>query len=410
MSPSNTSDHDKSASELEDEVNQERRKVASTIDALQEKISVGGIVDQIMGAVTEHGGDVGRNVGRTLKNNPLPLALTGIGLAWLMASSNSPPPSSRSRYDDDELYGDPRRYRRVDPYDDRYDDVTAYPPTGSTTSTGTVGSHPTSYATGTRPAGYTSAGGTTSTATSSSSGSGIKDAVQDRAASAKSAAASARDTVADRAASARDAVRDGAQSASDTVRDGAHSAGEAIRDGSHRIGESVSRAGEEVRYRAGRAGDRAAQMGRSARDGFDTMMYEQPLVIGALALAVGAAIGGALPRTRREDELMGEHRDRFLDQAEAAAMDQVEKGRAVADRVVEETRTMADEAAGTVDANTPDGRSMVDKAEAVVRESGERLKSAAVDEANKQNLGKVDISNAGSTSSTSTSTSPNRKV
>ena len=85
-----------SAAELEREVDRERERVSDTIGALQSKLSMDSVVEQVARAVSEHGGEVGRNLGRALRDNPLPAILTGVGLVWLMAGSGS-----RSRYDED---------------------------------------------------------------------------------------------------------------------------------------------------------------------------------------------------------------------------------------------------------------------------------------------------------------------
>ena len=77
------------------------------IDELQQRASVGNLVDQIVKAVGENGGEVSRNLGRTLRDNPLPALLTGVGLVWLMASSGRPR-HEWERWEDDE--DDDRRY------------------------------------------------------------------------------------------------------------------------------------------------------------------------------------------------------------------------------------------------------------------------------------------------------------
>ena len=48
-------------------------------------------------------------------------------------------------------------------------------------------------------------------------------------------------------------------------------------------------------------------------------MEHNPLAVGAVAMAVGAAVGLALPETRREQELMGDARDRVVDNAKSMA-------------------------------------------------------------------------------------------
>ena len=48
------------------------------------------------------------------------------------------------------------------------------------------------------------------------------------------------------------------------------------------------------------------------REGFNSLLSEQPLLLGALGIAVGAAIGAALPPTEQEDRLFGSARDKAL--------------------------------------------------------------------------------------------------
>ena len=64
--------------------------------------------------------------------------------------------------------------------------------------------------------------------------------------------------------------------------------------------------------------------------GFFDTLHEQPLVLGALGLAAGAAIGAALPTTDKEDEWLGDSRDRLKERAKEAGWEQVEKARAAA--------------------------------------------------------------------------------
>ena len=73
----------------------------------------------------------------------------------------------------------------------------------------------------------------------------------------------------------------------------------------------VSETGEQLWQGARDAGDRASYYGRRVRRGFFDTLHEQPLVLGALGLAAGAAIGAALPATEKEDEWLGDSRDRL---------------------------------------------------------------------------------------------------
>jgi hypothetical protein len=55
-----------------------------------------------------------------------------------------------------------------------------------------------------------------------------------------------------------------------------------------------------------------------------TMMEEQPLVFGAIAVAVGALIGAALPTTEVENRTVGQVRDRTIEKARQAGQRQYE--------------------------------------------------------------------------------------
>ena len=78
--------------ELEREIDETRADISRVIDALGERLSPGQLLDQALGMVKSHGGEFAGNLGRTAKYNPVPLLLTGVGLAWLMARGDTPPP------------------------------------------------------------------------------------------------------------------------------------------------------------------------------------------------------------------------------------------------------------------------------------------------------------------------------
>ena len=54
---------------------------------------------------------------------------------------------------------------------------------------------------------------------------------------------------------------------------------------------------------------------------YDHYIEENPLAVGAVALALGAAVGFAIPLTRKENEYMGEYRDSVVEKAQATAQD-----------------------------------------------------------------------------------------
>lgn len=75
-----------------------------------------------------------------------------------------------------------------------------------------------------------------------------------------------------------------------------------------------SQGGAGSTYRSAResAGQAAQRVGQSAKD--------NPLAIVAGGLAVGAVVGALLPKTRREDELLGSLGKRIAEGATAAAV------------------------------------------------------------------------------------------
>lgn len=81
------------------------------------------------------------------------------------------------------------------------------------------------------------------------------------------------------------------------------------------VSERASAARERGSEYAGRARAKASDAKRRAADGFDA----SPLTGALVGVAAGALLGLLLPRTRTEDELLGETRDRLTGAAKAAA-------------------------------------------------------------------------------------------
>ena len=105
------------------------------------------------------------------------------------------------------------------------------------------------------------------------------------------------------------------------------------------------------------------------RHGLDTLIEDQPLVAGAIAMALGAAVGGALPRSRVEDRMFGEQSDRAMETVRTLAKEQGAKVQATAGAVVDEALNIAGEASAELGAKLPSGEEIVDAAEGKVREA-----------------------------------------
>jgi len=147
------------------------------------------------------------------------------------------------------------------------------------------------------------------------------------------------------------------------------SAREAVGDGLHLVGD---RAGE-IAQGLQAAGtetlsgirDSTAGLGHQARRGFLDVLDREPLVIGAIGVAVGAAIGALLPATQLERQHLGTAGEALKNQAESL----VEKGAAAVKEASSEIYTTARDEADRQGLRAGDSL-IVDKVDAVVRAAG----------------------------------------
>lgn len=102
---------------------------------------------------------------------------------------------------------------------------------------------------------------------------------------------------------------------------------------------------------------------REVKSKLSNLLEEQPLILGAIGLAVGAAIGAALPMTETEDHLMGSTAHRLRDTAADAARHEIDGLRAAAGEAVDNVRHSAsDNLHGFVKDVGDNARTVVDKA------------------------------------------------
>jgi len=149
-----------------------------------------------------------------------------------------------------------------------------------------------------------------------------------------------------RLAAAKDKVKDVAESAKDAVSGAAHKVGDAASSAKEHaldLGHRAKERASDLKYRAkDRAVALKGQAGyktRQAKLGFWQKMEENPLMVGAATLALGVIAGLSLPSTRKEDELMGETRDRLFDEVKETGQEVLEKGKHVAEAVADKVKT-----------------------------------------------------------------------
>jgi hypothetical protein len=205
--------------EIQAQIARTRGDMDATLTAIQQRLTPGQLMDQGLDYLRHSGGrEFVSNLGGSVRNNPIPVALMGIGMAWLMASGNRRP-----------AYLEPQ---------------------------------------------------------AESSGPGMMQRASEGVSSAK---------------------------------------------------DRLSQAGHSTRERVGQIGqgarnqmERMRQQAERVRTGYDSMVREQPMVLGAIGFAIGALMAAGLPRTRQEDELMGEASDRLTERAKEAGREQLEKAKHVA--------------------------------------------------------------------------------
>src|SRR5258705_11129551 len=81
--------------QLEREAEETRSQIADTLQELRTRMTPGEVVDQLFDYARDGGGGMFlRNLGQQVTDNPIPVALMGAGLAWLMMGGRGP--SARS--------------------------------------------------------------------------------------------------------------------------------------------------------------------------------------------------------------------------------------------------------------------------------------------------------------------------
>ncbi len=143
----------------------------------------------------------------------------------------------------------------------------------------------------------------------------------------KSSRQSARTRIGDTASSALETVSGAAGTAYEGVTSAAGSAYETLGSAASKtyegVGSVAGKTYQGVTSAAGFAYDKAGDLGEQVKINYDHYIEENPLAVGAVALALGAAVGFAIPLTKKENEYLGEYRDTVVEKAQATAQDAI---------------------------------------------------------------------------------------
>lgn len=104
----------------------------------------------------------------------------------------------------------------------------------------------------------------------------------------------------------------GAAPSPDALTEGAHSAAGMVGEAGSRLKDAAGEAAGQARHSLQELGDGAGAVGRKAARTFEDILQQEPLIVGAVGLAVGVAIGAAFPSTALEDRTFGAARDDLI--------------------------------------------------------------------------------------------------
>jgi ElaB/YqjD/DUF883 family membrane-anchored ribosome-binding protein len=333
----------RSPDEIERDIEVERSRLARSINQLQEKFSMDSLIRDVGEGLRKQTGDISRSIGRTVGRNPAAAIMAGAGLAWLFLGkgiSGAEPDTATGR-------------------------VTgrATGPNGASPYRSLPGAHPT------RDRQWMHdnwADHGDEDAEGAPAPSGALDTVRDMAASAGAKVSDAAAAIADTASDLRSRLTKGTEGMTEEARRRVVSARQAAYDAQEQLSATAHQAGEK------------------ASDFFDA----QPLVTGALALAVGAAIGGLAPRTRMEDETFGAGSDALFAEAQAIWASEREKAEAVLSAAAQEAGQVVKDAAESVQDRVEGLREGARKSQGEVEKAARKVADAAMTEARKQDFTK----------------------
>jgi ElaB/YqjD/DUF883 family membrane-anchored ribosome-binding protein len=322
-------DEPKTSAALEREIELQRSRVENTIDQIQQKLSPGQLVDELLAYSKGGGGEFVASLQRNVTANPLPVALLGVSLAWLMAK----PAGSNDHDAQEEHYpvmvvsgsSLQRLGKTTDEQGRHFSEFTDDAGKKYRAQTDSLGNRAGHFAdeAGSLFSGFTNAAG-------------------ERIETFRDEAGNLLDEATGWASHTWQKARGIMRDASDTAR---------------------SQADSGKQQAAGAAHFAQGQLDNLNRTVFGHFR-DQPLVGGALAFALGAALGASLPHTPQEDDLIGDTADALKGKVGQAAADLYEQGKEKASELYESASEKVGEiyeqakegASGAIDATDPRGR------------------------------------------------------
>ncbi len=319
---------DRSSSEIASDIRERRNRMDATLDELSNQFTVRSIVNSILDwcanrQVSMPGGGVAKsayqNVAYQVKKHPLPAVLVGTGIAWMIIDAASEDEGSASSARGDSPRGD---------VDNRQ---------------------------------------------ASKKGPQLLEKAQTKLGQATHAASEVAGAAKDKAS----ALADAASGVAGAAKEKASAFGEAASGAAENLTRRAQDVYSQGRSTAVRIGEGVQQGYRSGAEQLDMAMREYPLALAIGFAAAGALFGVLLPRTRPEDEFMGEKSDQLLDATKEKGQELLERGKAVAEQVAETAMGEARQHGLTAGAATEKISEIAGKVGEIAQKVTEESKAAA---------------------------------
>jgi ElaB/YqjD/DUF883 family membrane-anchored ribosome-binding protein len=282
-----------STTRIEEDLRATRARMDGRLTELQEHLTPGQILDDVMAYFRDSGGgDFGRNLMTSVRSNPLPAAITGIGLAWLMVSGSG----TTADMGDGVRSGPSPRDNRATP-------------------------------------GFTGWGGEDLDLRLSDAEMGVVRSENETEETWRTRLDAARGSVVGVAREAGETAESFGQRISDAI----GKAKQSVMGKVHDIQDRASDAGGQMSAMAQQASDKVAQGSQRAKEAGSKLIGtigDNPLLLGAVALGVGALLGALIPQSEQEEAALGDAAAKIRQTARNAAQGVVDRGSEIADQVL----------------------------------------------------------------------------
>ena len=282
----------KDSAQLEREIEEQRQRIEDRVGEIRQRLSPGQLVDEVLSYTKNGGQQFASNFGSTIASNPLPAALLGVSLIWLISGQGAKQQHSET--------SSSHGYRAESDYPYATVSGGMRRVSHAADDTGTWYSH------------FEDSTGKRYKAQSNEKGHRIGHFLDD---TGRAFGGFIDDT--------GHRVRDFTDEVGNRFDEATGWASHRLHDVQQGIGNAMGQVAHQAQNLGGAAQHQVDRTSRMVLQGFEN----QPLVAGALAFAAGAALGAALPHTREEDKLVGEAADKVKSKAADLAADAYEEGK-----------------------------------------------------------------------------------